>query len=71
MVAPMSEQPAPHRTERIDFRATSDPALDEAADRGQANLLSYAELYELWERQHWAVQDLDFTRDRIDWHERF
>ena len=61
----------PHRTERVDFRATSDPALDEAADRGEANLLTYAQLYELWERQHWAVQDIDFTPDRVDWHERF
>jgi ribonucleoside-diphosphate reductase beta chain len=58
------------RTERVDFRATSDPALQEAADRGEANLLSYRELYSLWERQQWAVQDLDFTQDRIDWHER-
>jgi ribonucleoside-diphosphate reductase beta chain len=58
------------RTERIDFRATSDPALHEGADRGETNLLSYRALYELWERQHWAVQDIDFTQDRIDWHER-
>jgi ribonucleoside-diphosphate reductase beta chain len=63
-------EPSPLRTDRIDFRATSDPALQESADRGEANLLSYRELYELWERQHWAVQDLDFTQDRIDWHER-
>src|SRR4051812_2716963 len=71
MVAAMSEPRAPHRTDRSDFRATSDPALDEAADRGETHLLTYAQLYELWERQHWAVQDLDFTQDRIDWHERF
>jgi ribonucleoside-diphosphate reductase beta chain len=56
--------------DREDFRQTSDPALDERADRGQAPLLSYRELYLLWERQHWATQDLDFTQDRIDWHER-
>jgi ribonucleoside-diphosphate reductase beta chain len=67
----MSAAEGPHRTERVDFRATSDPALDEAADRGEANLLTYAQLYGLWERQQWAVQDLDFTRDRADWHERF
>jgi ribonucleoside-diphosphate reductase beta chain len=67
----MSEPPARHRTARSDFRATSDPALDEAADRGEVNLLTYGELYELWERQHWATRDLDFTQDRIDWHERF
>ena len=57
-------------TDRADFQATSDPAVMEAADRGQSQLLSYAELYNLWERQHWRVQDLDFTQDRIDWHER-
>src|ERR671937_3256644 len=58
------------RTHRVDFRATSDPALQDAADRGEANLLTYRELYLLWERQQWAVQDLDFSQDRIDWHER-
>ena len=58
------------RTERADFQATTDPGLMEAADRGQSALLDYGELYSLWERQQWAVQDLDFTQDRIDWHER-
>ncbi len=58
------------RTERTDFRATSDPALLESADRGEAHLLTNRELYRLWERQQWATQDLDFTQDRIDWHER-
>jgi ribonucleoside-diphosphate reductase beta chain len=52
------------------FQETSDPALEESADRGRAKLLSYKELYLLWERQQWATQDLDFTQDRIDWHER-
>jgi ribonucleoside-diphosphate reductase beta chain len=58
------------RTTRSDYQATSDPALDPAADRGQANLLDYRQLYELWERQQWATQDLDFTQDRADWQER-
>src|SRR5947209_13230765 len=39
----------------------------EAADRGETNLLTYAELYALWERQQWRTQDLDFTQDRADW----
>jgi ribonucleoside-diphosphate reductase beta chain len=59
-----------HRTERADFQATSDPGLLESADRGEVHLLSYSELYLLWERQHWRTQDIDFTQDRIDWHER-
>jgi ribonucleoside-diphosphate reductase beta chain len=58
------------RTERDDFQATSDPAVLESADRGEVHLLSYERLYNLWERQQWATQDLDFTQDRIDWHER-
>src|SRR4051812_48823154 len=58
------------RTERLDYQATSDPALSAAADRGDGTLLDYRRLYELWERQQWATQDLDFTQDRVDWHER-
>ena len=60
-----------HRTEREDFQATSDPAVMESADRGEVKLLSYDELYNLWERQQWATQDLDFSQDKIDWNERF
>jgi ribonucleoside-diphosphate reductase beta chain len=58
------------RTERTDYQATSDPALLASADRGEANLLSYRKLYELWERQQWQTQELDFTQDRQDWWER-
>ena len=58
------------RTDREDFQATSDPAVLESADRGEVHLLGYSQLYELWERQQWSTQDLDFTQDRIDWHER-
>ena len=60
----------PSRTEREDFRASSDPALDAGADSGKSKLLEYDELYRLWERQQWLTQELDFTQDRIDWHER-
>jgi ribonucleoside-diphosphate reductase beta chain len=59
------------RTGRIDFQATSDPALLASADRGESHLLTYAQLYDLWERQQWATQEIDFSRDRADWHERF
>jgi ribonucleoside-diphosphate reductase beta chain len=62
----------PSRTQREDFKATSDPALQEAADRtSNVRLLDYKQLYQLWERQQWATQDLDFSRDREDWNERF
>jgi ribonucleoside-diphosphate reductase beta chain len=65
----MSER-VTERTDREDFQATTDPGLMESADRGEVNLLSYEQLYNLWERQQWATQDIDFTQDRIDWHER-
>lgn len=66
----MAELGVGHRTDRADFQATSDPALNEGAGRGDVELLTYGELYSLWERQQWAVGDLDFTQDRVDWHER-
>jgi ribonucleoside-diphosphate reductase beta chain len=59
------------RTERADFQATADPALNEAADRtSEIKLLTYEELYQLWERQQWQTQELDFSQDRVDWNER-
>jgi ribonucleoside-diphosphate reductase beta chain len=56
--------------DRADFQATSDPAVSAAAERSGFQLLTYRELYHLWERQQWATQDIDFSQDRIDWHER-
>ena len=57
------------RTDREDFQATTDPAVMEGADRGEVHLLGYRDLYLLWERQQWRTQDIDFTQDRVDWHE--
>ncbi len=55
---------------REDFLATGDPAL--RGDNGTPfELLGYDELYDLWERQQWATQDIDFTEDRVDWNQRF
>ena len=71
MEAKEATRSAPSRTTREDYKATSDPALQEAADRGKAQLLSYRDLYLLWERQQWRTQDLDFSRDRHQWHEEF
>src|SRR3954462_7241931 len=62
-------QTGPSRASREDFRATSDPALQEGT-RSDVKLLDYDQLYNLWEKQQWLTQDLDFSQDRIDWHER-
>src|SRR3954454_2339282 len=56
------------RTDRDDFQATRDPGLMHSADSGTVNLLTYEQLYQLWERQQWRTQDLDFSQDRVDWH---
>ena len=61
---------ATERMDGDDFQATSDPAVLSSSDTGQANLLSYEELYRLWERQHWSVHAIDFTQDRTDWWEK-
>jgi ribonucleoside-diphosphate reductase beta chain len=36
-------------------------------DRGLENMPSYLDLYRRWEKQQWAVSDLDFTPDRESW----
>src|SRR2546423_15682389 len=33
--------------------------------------ISYEDLYERWEKGNWSATALDFTRDRVDWHETF
>ena len=69
MEAKEATQGGPSRASREDFRATSDPALQEGG-RSDVKLLDYTQLYNLWEKQQWLTQDLDFSQDRIDWHER-
>jgi ribonucleoside-diphosphate reductase beta chain len=66
----IASEPVSGLRARADFRATSDPALQESAERGKADLLGYRELYSLWERQQWSVGALDFSEDRRDWHQR-
>ena len=62
-------QTGPSRAQWEDFRATSDPALQKG-DRSDVKLLDYTQLYNLWEKQQWKTQDLDFSQDKVDWHER-
>jgi hypothetical protein len=33
--------------------------------------ISYEDLYRRWEKGNWCATDLDFSQDRVDWHERF
>jgi hypothetical protein len=36
-----------------------------------ADQISYADLYARWEQGNWRATEIDFTRDREDWSERF
>lgn len=42
-----------------------DPAQDRRTKRG--GLLSYEDLYALWERQNWKAHEIDFTVDKQEW----
>ena len=33
--------------------------------------ISYEDLYERWEKGNWRATEIDFTQDRVDWHETF
>lgn len=41
--------------------------LDSEEQAQQINLRSPQGLYELWERQQWLSQEIDFSKDRRDW----
>src|SRR5437879_11886201 len=41
--------------------------VDVEMDRLIGPDIDSASLYRRWERQHWAVSDLDFTQDKADW----
>ena len=45
-----------------------DPAHEaESGRRASGNLMSYQELYALWEKQNWKAHELDFTKDKEIW----
>jgi ribonucleoside-diphosphate reductase beta chain len=46
--------------------ASTDPG-DPGAGRRRGGLMSYQELYALWERQNWRAHELDFSVDREQW----
>ncbi len=45
-----------------------DPGTAHSEDQaGGLKLMTPQQLYELWERQHWQSQTIDFTKDKEDW----
>jgi len=42
-------------------------ALQDEDKAGQLKLMTPQKLYELWEKQHWLSQEIDFSKDKEDW----
>lgn len=58
------------RVATANLRQLGDIRIDDVLlfiDRGLENLPSYLDLYRRWEKQQWAVSDLDFAPDRENW----
>jgi ribonucleoside-diphosphate reductase beta chain len=58
------------RIARASLKELGDIRIDDVLlfiDRGIETMPSYMDLYRRWERQQWAVADLDFTADREIW----
>src|SRR5918994_4757699 len=36
-----------------------------------ADQVTYDDLYRRWEHSNWRATEIDFSEDRVDWHERF
>jgi ribonucleoside-diphosphate reductase beta chain len=41
--------------------------ISDESKLGGVRLMTPRQLYALWERQHWAASEIDFSRDRSDW----
>lgn len=70
MTRPETLAPELQRVADADLKGLGDIRIDdvlEFIDRGLENMPSYMDLYRRWERQQWAVSDLDFTPDRERW----
>ncbi|HKF74819.1 MAG TPA: hypothetical protein VKF59_01645 [Candidatus Dormibacteraeota bacterium] len=64
--------PQLERVARASLKELGDIRIDDVLlfiDRGLENMPSYLDLYRRWERQQWAVSDLDFEPDRLAWQE--
>jgi ribonucleoside-diphosphate reductase beta chain len=52
----------------VDDSAEADPAIaPPGGRRPSGDLMSYGELYALWERQNWRAHEIDFSIDRDQW----
>ena len=50
---------------------TQTATAQEKAQRAAIDNVSYEDLYRRWENGNWKATEIDFTQDRVDWHETF
>jgi len=46
-------------------------ATAQSSERTAIDRITYQDLYARWEKGNWRATELDFTQDRVDWHETF
>src|SRR5438309_8623195 len=46
-------------------------ATPQSSERTAIDRITYQDLYARWEKGNWRATELDFTQDRVDWHETF
>src|SRR5437016_2139691 len=46
-------------------------ATAQSSERTAIDRITYQYLYARWEKGNWRATELDFTQDRVDWHETF
>ena len=46
-------------------------ATVQSSERTAIDRITYQDLYARWEKGNWRATELDFTQDRVDWHETF
>ena len=52
---------------RVNGSGSSEPGDPGAARRQPGGLMSYEQLYALWERQNWRAHEIDFSDDKRHW----
>src|SRR5437588_6167964 len=46
-------------------------ATVQSSERTAIDRITYEDLYKRWEKGNWRATEIDFTQDRVDWHETF
>src|SRR5687768_2100983 len=45
--------------------------MRELPTKSPLDQISYTDLYARWEKGNWSAMDIDFSQDKVEWHETF